>query len=67
VLVVGVVGTFLLGRAKTKQGKDAGRLHTFGMRPTEDAAMRRFAAGGADNRSCDLDHYVRIAAASTGR
>jgi hypothetical protein len=43
------VNAFLLRRAKTKQGKDAGSAASGA---TEDAAMRRFAAGGADNRVC---------------
>jgi len=54
--VVAAVRTLLGGRAKTKQDKDAGRLHAFGMRPTEDAVMRRFAAGRADSRTCGRDH-----------
>jgi len=54
--VVTTVSTFLAGRAKTKQRKDAGRPHTGGMRPTEDAAMRRFAAGRVDNRVRGRDH-----------
>jgi hypothetical protein len=33
---------------KTEQAKDAGRPHTGGMGPTEDAGMRLFATGEAD-------------------
>src|SRR5204862_5152192 len=43
------VRMFLIGRAKTKQGKDAGSPASDASGATEDAAMRRFAAVRADN------------------
>jgi hypothetical protein len=47
--VLPAVHPFLADRAKTKQGKDAGSLDTDTIRVTEDAAMRRSAAGRVDN------------------
>jgi hypothetical protein len=47
--VLAAVHSFLAGRAKTKRGKDAGSLDSGTTGATEDAAMRRFAAGRADN------------------
>jgi hypothetical protein len=55
-LVVGAVSSFLSGRAKTKQRKDAGCVDSCAIGAPEDAAMRRFAAARADNRTCGRDH-----------
>jgi len=44
--VVSVVGAVLLGRAKTEQAKDAGSARIGrNTGATEDAGLRRFAAG----------------------
>ena len=51
-----VAKAFLVGRAKTEQGKDAGSPDSCTIGATEDAALRRFAAGRADNRFCDREH-----------
>jgi hypothetical protein len=40
-------------RAKTKSGKDAGRVNGSAIRVTEDAARRRFAAGRAESGLTD--------------
>jgi hypothetical protein len=52
---------FVHGRAKTEQAKDAGRPRTRGTGPTEDAGMRRFAAGQAHNVDRGQDHDKRVA------
>ena len=58
------VRTFLAGRAKTKQRKDAESRDSCTIAATEDAAMRRFAAGRADNGVCGPEHYCNLASGS---
>src|SRR3954452_20509051 len=57
--LVTAVSSFLPGRAKTEQAKDAGRPRTRSTWPTEDAGMRRFAAGQADKATCGRDQQHR--------
>jgi len=56
--VVSPVRSFLAGRAKTKQRKDAVWVDSSSIDPREDAAMRRFAAARADNRACGADRVL---------
>ena len=55
-MVVAAVHSFLFRRAKTEQPKDAGSGDSSTIAATEDAGMRRFAAGRTDNCMRGRDH-----------